>query len=535
VSGPGTHAPALSAADLARWAWRQLTSMRVALMLLFLLALAAIPGSIIPQRGVNPLEVRDFFERNPGLARWYDRFGLFDVFSSPWFAAIYLALLVSLVGCILPRTRDHWRAMLARPPRAPRRLERLPAHRRLEVAAEPGEVLDAAAAELRGRRYRVDREPAAVAAESGYLRETGNLVFHLSLVVVLLAVALGALYGYRGSAIVQEGEGFANTLIRYDGFTAGPLFDENALPPFALDVDEFVMEFQESGPQRGAPSDFEARVRFSPEPGTPEQQRVIRVNEPLAVDGTLVHILNPGYAPAITVRDADERILAEGPVAFLPQDDNFTSTGVRKVPIEPGFGLGIEAIFYPTAVWDEAGPASVFPGPRNPMLYFTAFTGDLGIDDGRPQSVFQLDTTGMEQLTGADGTAFQAALAIGETIELPSGHTVTFDGYVTWVNLQVSRNAGKEIALAGAVLAVLGLLGSLYVHRRRVWVRAGAGPAGRTVVEVAGLARSSSGDLDGEIERVTEGVLARLPSRVDHAAEEQHAVTGSADGQRAAR
>ncbi|HSI93635.1 MAG TPA: cytochrome c biogenesis protein ResB [Jiangellaceae bacterium] len=524
MSGPESRPPAMSAGDLARWTWRQLTSMRVALMLLFLLALAAIPGSIIPQRGVNPLAVSEFIERNPGLARWYDRLGLFDVFSSPWFAAIYLALMVSLVGCILPRTRDHWRAMRARPPRTPRRLERMPAYQRLRVEVEPDEVLDAAAAELRGRRYRVDGRPDAVAAETGYLRETGNLVFHLALVVVLLAVALGALFGYRGTAIVQEGDGFANTLIRYDGFSGGPLFDEGSLPPFALDVDEFVMEFQESGPQIGAAADFEARVRFVSRPGAPEEARAIRVNEPLEVDGTLIHILNPGYAPAITVRDPDGNVLAEGPVAFLPQDENFTSTGVRRVPLRPGEGLGIEAIFYPTAIWDEAGPASVFPGARSPLLYLTAFYGDLGIDDGRPQSVFQLDTSGMEQLTGPDGSTFQAALAIGETIELPDGHgTVTFDGYVTWVNLQVSRNAGKEIALVGAVLAVIGLLGSLYVQRRRVWVRATAGAGGRTVVEVAGLTRTSGGDLDGEIGRVADGLLARLPTRVDHASVGRHA------------
>jgi cytochrome c biogenesis protein len=518
VSGAASRPPALSAAELARWAWRQLTSMRVALMLLFLLALAAIPGSIIPQRSVNPLEVTEFAERNPELARWYDRLGLFDVFSSPWFAAIYLALMVSLVGCILPRTLDHWRAMRARPPRTPSRLERLPAYQRTEVDATPDEVLAAAATELKSRRFRVDERPDSVGAEAGRLREAGNLVFHLALVVVLVAVALGALFGYRGTAIVQEGEGFANTMIQYDGLAGGALFDERDLPPFALDIDEFVMDFHEAGPQRGSPADFEARVRFVPEPEAPEQQRTIRVNEPLEVGGSLIHILNPGYAPAITVRDPEGRILAEGPISFLPQDDNFTSTGVRKIPTGINVGLGIEAIFYPTASWDEAGPGSVFPGARSPLLYFTAFQGDLGLDDGRPQSVFRLDTAGMEQLDGDDGRPFQAALAIGETVELPGGHgTVTFDGYVTWVNLQISRNAGKEIALAGALLAVAGLLGSLYVRRRRVWVRAVAGSDGRTVVEVAGLAQNSGGDLDGEIGSIADGVLGRLPAVAERA------------------
>lgn len=523
MSGTASRPPALSAGELARWAWRQLTSMRVALMLLFLLALAAIPGSVIPQRSVNPLEVTEFAQRNPELARWYDRLGLFDVFSSPWFAAIYLALMVSLIGCIVPRALDHWRAMRARPPRTPSRLERMPAYRRAETDAKPSEVIAAAAAELRSRRFRIEERSDSVAGETGRLRETGNLVFHLALVVVLVAVALGALFGYRGTAIVQEGEGFANTLIQYDGLSSGAMFDARNLPPFALDVDEFVMAFHDTGPQRGAPADFEARVRFVPEPGAAEQERTIRVNQPLEIEGSLIHILNPGYAPAITVRNSEGRVLAEGPISFLPQDDNFTSTGVRKIPTGLNEGIGIEAIFYPTAVWDEAGPASVFPGPSNPLLYFTAFHGDLGLDDGRAQSVFRLDTSGMEQLTGDDGRPFQAALAIGETIELPDDlGTVTFDGYVTWVNLQISRNAGKEITLAGALLAVAGLLGSLYVRRRRAWVRAVAGMDGRTVVEVAGLAQNSGGDLDGEIGSIADGVLARLPATAEHATASRH-------------
>lgn len=493
--------------------WRQLTSMRVALMLLFLLAVAAIPGSVIPQRGVNPVAVDDFAADNPALAQWYERLGLFDVYSSPWFAAIYLALMVSLVGCILPRTRDHWRALRSRPPRAPRRLERMPAYRRFEVDATPDEAVAAGREELSARRFRTAPGDGEVAGEAGHLRETGNLVFHLALVVVLVAVAAGSLFGYRGTVIVPEGRGFANTLIQYDSLSGGALFDARNLPPFALDVDEFVMEFQESGPQRGAAADFEARVRFTPEPGAPEQHRTIRVNEPLEADGSLVHILNPGYAPAITVRDADGTVLAEGPVPFLPQDDNFTSTGVRKVPVAGAADLGVEAIFFPTFFMAETGPGSAFPGPANPALLLTAFRGDLGLNDGRPQSVFRLDTTDMEQFTTDDGEPFRAALTVGETIELPDGSaSITFDGYVTWVNLQISRNSGREFALAGAVVAVLGLLGSLYIRRRRVWVRAVAADGGRTVVEVAGLARSDGGDLDAEVAEIADGLAARLPA-----------------------
>ena len=83
-------------------------------------------------------------------------------------------------------------------------------------------MLDRAAAALRrrplpGRSGTTTR----VAAERGYLREAGNLVFHVSLLFLLLGVAIGGLFGFRGTSVVIVGQGFANNLTQYDDFTAG--------------------------------------------------------------------------------------------------------------------------------------------------------------------------------------------------------------------------------------------------------------------------------------------------------------------------
>src|SRR3954469_17184010 len=136
---------------LLRRGWRQLTSMRTALVLLFLLAVAAIPGSLLPQRNIGIEKVDEYLRTHGGTGRWLDRFYLFDVFSSPWFSAIYLLLFVSLVGCLVPRLRTHVVSLLRTPPAAPARLSRMPAH----VAADGPGDLDALAALLRKRRFRV--------------------------------------------------------------------------------------------------------------------------------------------------------------------------------------------------------------------------------------------------------------------------------------------------------------------------------------------------------------------------------------------
>ncbi len=502
------QAPPIGAAGMARWAWRQLTSMRVALLLLLLLAVGAVPGSMLPQRGADPAAVTGYFRAHPASAPWLDRLGLFDVYAAPWFAAIYLLLFVSLVGCILPRTRRHWAAVRARPPAAPRRLDRLPASA-VGASADPAvEVAEAAASLLRRGRYRVERRERPgvleVAAERGHWRETGNLLFHLSLVVVLVAVAVGSLWGYRATVLLTPGRGFANSVIQYDSVDAGSLFDPSGLPPFTLRLDRFTMRFVQSGPQTGTPDAFVADVTVRDSPAARPRPARIEVNSPLRVDGTLVHVLNPGYAAHITVRDERGTVVFSDAVPFLPRDKNFTSSGVVKVPL-PGSNahgdIGIEGLLLPTAVLDERGPRSVSPDPLDPALFLTAYRGDLGLDGGDPQSVFRLDTSGMVQ-ERVGGQPFRAALGLGESTRLPSGGSVTFDRLTTWVNLQVSRPVAQGWALGGVVAAVAGLILSMFVRRRRLWVRVLAEEPGRTVVQVGGLDRSPGGDLSTEVEAV---------------------------------
>ena len=198
-----------------RW-WRRLTAMRTAIILLFLLALAAIPGSLLPQRSLSQTNVARYFADHPTLAPVLDRLYLFDVFSSPWFAAIYLLLFISLVGCVLPRAAEHFRALRRPPPPAPRNLLRLPDSARLDTPLEGPAALDVVEEELRVRRYRVVRRAGAagpeLSAEKGYLKEAGNLLFHLSLVALLLALAGGKLWGYEGSILVTEDAGLLQRL-----------------------------------------------------------------------------------------------------------------------------------------------------------------------------------------------------------------------------------------------------------------------------------------------------------------------------------
>ena len=495
--------PPLGAVGLLRWAWRQLTSMRTALVLLFGLAIASVPGSVLPQRGNDPIAVRTWIEDAPTTGPILDRLGFFDVYASPWFASVYLLLFISLIGCVIPRARQHWAAMRATPPAAPRNLQRLPetiAWTASQGDARDSEPLEAAVAYLRARRWRtvVGQAPATttapasrwVAAEKGYLRETGNLVFHLSLVLILVGVAVGGLLGWKGNVIVREGRGFANTLTQYDAWGGGRFVDPAALPPFAFTLDDFEVEFERIGSQAGAPRSFVADVTYRTAPDASPEQAVIGVNDPLVVDGAKVFLVGHGYAPHFVVRDRTGTVVFDDDVPFLPQDGNFTSTGVVKAP-DGTPQLGLQGLFLPTAAVDDVrGPHSVFPAPDDPAVFLSAWEGDLGLDGGIPQSVYSLQTDQMTQL-GLE------ALRPGQSWDLPEGQgRITLTGYVRWASFQIAHDPGKEIALIGAVCAMAGLMCSLFIQRRRIWVKViENSPAGdATVVQVSGMARASTMD-----------------------------------------
>ena len=513
--GPVDPAPVgLGPLGWARWLWRQLTSMRTALFLLLLLAVAAVPGSIIPQRGADAVRVAQYQQDHPDLAPWIERVSGFDVYTSPWFSAIYLLLFVSLVGCVLPRTRTHLRSLRTPPPLTPARLERLPVHREADVPFEADVALAAAWRALRARRYRVvDGGGASVAAQRGDLRETGNLVFHLALIGVLVAVAVGGLFGYRGQALVPQGKAFANSLTSYDTFDPGAWYDTAALPPFSLRLDDLRVRFEESagGAQFAAPRDFEATVGVSDGPGQPVTEQRLRVNHPLRVGGASVYLAGNGYAPHVTVRDAAGNVAFDDQVPFLPQDGFYSSSGVIKVPDAAGTQLGFVADLYPTYLMTDQGPRSVFPDKRDPVILLTAFTGDLGLT-GAPQNVYVLDTKRMTQLQGPDGAPFRAALRPGQTVRLPDGAgSITLDSVDRYAGITVRHDPARGVALVSALLAIAGLSASLFVPRRRLWVRVRPAAAGSTV-EVGALARSEDAGLAEEAERVLADLVLALPA-----------------------
>jgi cytochrome c biogenesis protein len=488
---------------MSRNSWRQLTSMRTALILLFLLAVAAIPGSVLPQRNVNIEDVNDYFAAHPDLAPVLDRLGGFEVFASPWFSAIYVLLFTSLLGCIVPRLRDHVRALRAVPPNAPKRLDRLPRYATLPgPPSDSAGVAEAVAAVLRGRRWRVVVRGDTVSAEKGHLKESGNLLFHLSLIAVLVGVGLGSWYGWHGNRLLVAGEdkAFCNTLQQYSESGLGPRVDAADLPPFCLRLTDFEARFLESG----QPESFNATVLVDEAGGAPRSVD-FSVNAPLRIDGASVHLLGHGYAPVIRYTDRAGRAQTEV-APFLTIDGNLTSEGVAAFPdvnVDPATGardpdlqVAFEGIYLPTAPEEPPYVRSEYPAERSPAVLLIPYRGNLGLDAGIPGSVYSLD---QRQVSAGKLTQIGDAklLRPGETWTLDDGTTVDFLGTRQYITLSVRYDPGMSILLVGSGALLLGLMLSLAVRRRRVWFRlvpsaptGSSTTGGSSLIEAGGLPRT---------------------------------------------
>ncbi|MEV0414026.1 cytochrome c biogenesis protein ResB [Streptomyces sp. NPDC050448] len=511
-----------------RWFWRQLTSMRVALILLFLLSLGSIPGSLVPQTQVDAMKVAQWKKDHSFWVPLAEKLQLFDVYSSVWFSAIYLLLFISLIGCIVPRSWQFVGQLTGRPPGAPKRLDRLPAYTTWRTEKSPDEVLAHAKTVLGGRRFRTEAGASSVAAEKGYLREAGNLAFHVALIVMLIAFAWGQLFKSEGGKLVLRGKGFANTLTQYDDFKSGSLFTPEDLSPFSFTLDRFDATYEESGPQKGTARDFTAYVTFSDGADGAPQKREIQVNKPLEVDGAKVYLIGHGYAPIVSVTDPTGKVVYKDAVPMLPFDSNLSSSGAVKVA--DGYHdkdgtkeqLGFNAMFVPTFAGEGKGTMlSQFPDLKFPVLALSAYHGSLGVDAGLPQNVYQLNTSKMQEFKDPDGQLFKKRLLPGETMELPNGAgTVKFEGVERWATFSITRQPGSGLALAGAIAAIGGLAASLFIQRRRVWVRAVAGKDGVTVVEMAGLGRSESAKLPEELGQLAAALHQQAPTAPDQPVKE---------------
>jgi cytochrome c biogenesis protein len=481
--------------DTLRRAWGEDRSTRNAPVLLVVLAAASILGSLFPQEGVSPQRVDQYFLDHPALAPVLDRLGLFDVFGSAWYMAIYLALLGALVACLVPRSRALWRVLRSRPPRGGD-LARYRTRAAFDTPASPDQAMATARRVLRRGRYRLAADhDGELAGEKGYLREAASMLFHVALLVLLVGLAYGKAYGYRGQAAIVEGETWANARVGYDSFSPGRFFGPERLAPFQLRLDDFTNSFHANNTPRA----FVSRLTALDLDGRQLRSQRVAPNRPMTVDGVRIFQSDYGYVPVVRVQDRNGReLLAPQEVLTLRDPASEVSNGAVKVT-RPTPQVGLQVVLFTgLRTAPDCPPGMDFcndPRLSRPVLVVLAYQGDLQAD--RAQSVFSLDHSRLRPLGDRP-----LLLGPGRSGRLANGMVVSFTDLKQYSVFTLARDPGVPVVAVGAALLLCGLVPSLYVTRRRVWVRAVPAGPGTTRVELAGLALQGKAAFEGELARL---------------------------------
>ncbi|MEO8475599.1 MAG: cytochrome c biogenesis protein ResB [Actinomycetota bacterium] len=504
----------LSVQQSVAMVWRTLRSMRTALILLLLLAAASVVGSLIPQVPNSPERAAQFLDTHPLLGDLYLRAGLFDVFGSWWFTLITVLLFVSLIACLIPRTRATWRALRARPIQA-REIDAFRHYGERETALTPDEAIEVARRTLRRRRFRVARDPerAALAAEKGALRETGSLLFHWAFILILVGVVYGKGTGFSGFALVVEGDTWIDAQANYDGQIRTGRFFDGEFTGVGLHLNEFESAFRETG----QPMDFVSRVELLDPSGTPIRSQDIRVNHPAKIEGITIYQSSFGWAPVIRVADGG-RVIFDDAVPFSRQEAPegvpqlaMPWRGVVKLPsLRPQVAIDLELWPDSRAFLEQlrTGTPVAMLTSFDPVMRYTVYEGRL--TDPSPVS---LDVRLMDKTaSGIVGAGTRADLATGKLLEdgaTPVGPSVTFTDLKQYSVFQVAKDRGVPIVLVAAILILLGLLPALYSSRRKVWVRAVPSEGGARL-QVGGFALQRKVQFEEEFDRLVDA-LAQAP------------------------
>jgi cytochrome c biogenesis protein len=486
--------------------WRTLRSMRTALILLLLLALASVAGSLIPQWPNTPERVQDYLRAHPVAGELFLRAGLFDVFGSWWFALITTLLFISLIACLVPRTRAAWRSLRTRPMQA-REIDSFRHFARIESALDPEAAIGRARTALRRRGWRIAVAPGgeALAAEKGLWREVGSLAFHWAIILMLAGVIFGKGTGFSGYALVVEGDTWVDAAANYDGQIRTGRFFDGSFTGIGVHLEEFESAFRLTGQAM----DFVSHVALLDADGAVVRGQDIRVNHPAKIEGLTIYQSSFGWAPVIEIRDGEEVLFSDA-VPFTRQpapkdvpDLAMPWRGIVKLPSrDPQVAIDLElwpdsrAFFQQLATGEPVAMLTGF----DPLIRYTAYEGTL--TDPSPVT---LDTRFMEPTaTGVVGAGRSSDLATGDPLDdgsVGSGFTVSFLDLPQYSVFQVAEDRGVGFVLASSILILVGLLPALYSSRRKLWVRTHPAEGG-TMLEVGGFALQRKAQFADEFDRL---------------------------------
>ncbi len=458
-------------------------SVRFNIFLGLLIALGSAVGTFLPQIPDAPEKVSAYQFAHPEIYRALAVFGLFDLYHTWWFMGMLGLMAFDIVLCKLwNKPPDH--GIIALPPELTREaeIERHLAQKEAALRLKPfradlttempaGEARNKARAFFEGAGFHLSHELAGQAGASFIAtkhraQRWGSYTAHIALVVILLGALIKGLWGFTEMVPVLEGRSRAVM----------------SKPGWQVFVDKFTIKYYDGTYE---PKSYSSVLRVE-NGSTVLGEKTIGVNDPLDIGGVRFYQASwgaGGMFRSVTLKIGEHFLQ-------LPQR---TPGKIEGTPFTVAADMLLPSFRITNGQADSDGLDL-----KNPAVRFTFM---LGAHKTSPLWLFENDPK-MCMVEDADGNLSRAPVP---PFQLADIDPVLFSG------IQVAYDPGFKVVLTGSILWLLGMIGTFYLHRRRLWVV--VEPSGQ--VSVGGWSSRGTEEFSKEFDALMHKLRARLDARDD--------------------
>lgn len=257
----------------------------------------------------------------------------------------------------------------------------------------------------------------------------GNILFHASFVIIAVGILLSLLYRFEGQAVLTEGGVLWGEKIDYIDTNIKKDFDRFA-PRVSFKLDKITPEYWG---ERLHFTRLDALVRYPAE--TLENKGILRLNGGLKINGARIRHTGFGFAPEVLLFDMKSGAISRQVAViniFPPGREDY-------LEIKTGFGI------YKMYVQIIADPVR-------------------GKDRVYNRSMNLVDPIFKVRVTWLDQTVYEGMLKKGENIRLGDTN-ISFSGVKYWLAIEVVKDPGEMIVIAGLVAMALGLAMRLFFQK----------------------------------------------------------------------
>ncbi len=483
--------------------WKFFSSVKLAVILLIILAIVSVIGTVIQQNEPTESYLREY---SVETVRLFEALGLFDMYHTWWFVLLIFMLTTNLTVCTLERFPRTWQLIKA--PLKPiddEGLKAVPFKKEFTFKGGIDKAEAAALKVLKAHGYSVVdvRSPglSQLLTQKGLYSRLGVYITHVSIILIFVGALIGAFFGYKAFLNLPEGEASAVVYLRnepmWDRIMAAMGIGESriihnpqgGLPAMPLGYyvrcDDFEVDYYErGGVPTGMPSEFHSVLSVYNLDREKILDKRIRVNDPLTFHGITFYQSSYGVLPG-----------GEGKILLTVRQKNTMSRG-ETVVLEPGKEAFVASINRTIRAVSFAPYGIKDPGTGRVMFSRTE------------RDEFVNPTVEIEVLKGRS-PVFRTYVMKTEPAEpyMPEDYVISYGDYWggRYTGLQVTKDPGVWVVYTGFILLCLGPLIIFFTSHKKLWVRI-QDRKGQAVVLIAGSANRNRLGFERRFNKIVEEI-----------------------------